>query len=53
MTLFIRLENCCVKCRTSSGISPGRFRKGGTWTGKTFKRKKRSDLELLLAHHRF
>ena len=30
MTLFIRLENCCVKCRTSSGTSPCRSRKGGT-----------------------
>jgi len=43
MTLFIRLENCCAKCRTRSGISSWRSRKGGTWTGKTFKRKKRSD----------
>src|SRR5580704_2722763 len=46
MTFFMRVENCCVKCRTRSGISPWRSRKGGTWTGKTFKRKKRSDRNL-------
>src|SRR5258708_2220264 len=39
----MRRENCWVKCRTRSGISAWRSRKGGTWTGKTFKRKKRSD----------
>src|SRR3984885_4320987 len=43
MAFFMCLENCCVKCRTRSGISPWRSRKGGTWTGKTFNRKKRSD----------
>src|SRR6267154_2627075 len=43
ITLFMRRENCCVKCRTKSGISPWRSRKGGTRRGKTFKRKKRSD----------
>jgi len=32
---------------------PLAFRQGGTCTGKTFKRKKRSDRKLLLAHHRF
>src|SRR6267154_864322 len=42
ITLFMRRENCCVKCRTRSGISPWRSRKAGTCTGKTFKRKKRS-----------
>src|SRR5882724_819983 len=39
----MRRENSCVKCRTSSGMSPWRSRKDGTCTGKTFKRKKRSD----------
>src|SRR5207247_3458200 len=43
IVLFIRLENCCAKWRTRSGISPWRSRSGGTWIGKTFSRKNRSE----------
>jgi hypothetical protein len=43
MVLFMRRENSFAKWRTRSGISSGRSRNGGISTGKTFKRKKRSE----------
>jgi len=41
--LFSYVWKLLREVRTRSGMSPSRSRKGGTWTGKTFNRKKRSD----------
>ena len=34
----MRLENTSMKCRTNSRMSSRRSLRGGTWTGKTFRR---------------
>jgi len=44
--------NCCVKCRTSSGISLG-VPQGRDMHGKDIQAKEEIRSELLLAHHRF
>jgi hypothetical protein len=38
IVLCMLRANCCTKWRTSSGISSGRSRRGGTCTGKTLTR---------------
>ena len=38
IVLCMLQANCCTKWRTSSGISSGRSRRGGTCTGKTLTR---------------
>jgi len=53
MTFFMRLENCCVKCRTSSGNIPLAFPQGRHMNGNTFKRKKEIGSEPLLGDHCF
>ena len=49
--LFMRRANCCVKWRTSRGISSGRSRNGGTRTGKYIQAIEQIGAELLLFDH--
>src|SRR5256886_8799871 len=53
IVLFIRLENCCAKWRTRSGISPWRSRSGGSRGGEKFNRKKKAEGGFFSAAHAF